>query len=141
MSEADLDKLSGSQAGGHLIIPVFGISKYPLGASNNNPNIIALTTKDEDEKDLCANMVVSRGVTRILFPTLKYHDDCREVSFNGATFGMQELSIPVGSRTIRQTQYNYLNKHDYLITFTLAYFDIADKDILDGIMRSISFAA
>ena len=137
INEEDFVRIIASvEVNGTAISPVFGIAKYPLGTSDNNANIVALTVKVDVGKDLCANLLASRDSD----PSVKYHGGCREVTFNGASFGMQESTMSVASRTIRQTHYIYMTDDGHLIFFTLSYSDSNDKNVVDGIMRSISFS-
>jgi hypothetical protein len=132
----------GASTAEELLKPVFGFSQYPLGMSKNKPNanIIALATKRDDQSDLCSSLVAARPIVKILIPSANYKGECREVDLNGNTFGMQELTMLINTpQTTYQSQYTVVTNNDYLITFTLTYFDTETKIALDNVIQSFEF--
>ena len=125
-----------------LVKPVFGYSEYPLGMSSNlsNPNIIVLATKREDQSGVCDSLVAARSIVQALIPSAKYKGNCREIDLNGNRFGTQELTLQVNApQTTYQTQYTVVTNNDYLLTFTLTYFDKGTKMALSDVMKSFEF--
>ncbi|CAF3507801.1 unnamed protein product [Rotaria socialis] len=127
-------------------IPIFNFVKNRLSSvySSDNPSILVLAEKLEaapDVKNSCDYIMYSREMLQNPFMKLTSTSDCHDVNLNGEQYGMQEQSVNIfNSININQTQYVKFTNNDFILCFTLNYFNDDTKNEVDNIMRTIKFS-
>jgi hypothetical protein len=128
------------------MIPLFAFSKYTLGATNSglNPNIMGMAENIQtysNIKTACDYLNLGREPHKSVYPTLTFLDKCHEVAINGKMFATQSFTMKVmGIILVTQTHYAKLAKKDYILKFSLTYFDRASKIQLDKVMKSLKLS-
>jgi hypothetical protein len=125
------------------MIPLFGFFKYTPGVMDSglNPNILAIA------ENIQANSIIKTAcdylnlVREPFKNTVTFLDKCHEVDINGKIFATQSFTMKLmGVRLVKQTHYAKMAKNDYVLFFSLTYFDRVSKNKLDKVMRSLKFS-
>jgi len=128
------------------MFPLFGFSKYSYNIMNRkpNPNILAISENIQAHssiKTACDYLNVAREPLKNSLHKVTFLNECHEVDINGKMFATQSFTMKImGVPLVKQTHYAKMAKNDYILLFSLTYFNRVSKIELDNVMHSLKFS-
>jgi hypothetical protein len=128
------------------MLPLFGFFKYPPDITNArlNPNIVAVAENIQENSNIktaCDYLNLVREPLKNSLHKVTFLNECHEVDINGKMFATQSFTMKLmGILSIKQTHYAKMAKNDYVLFFSLTYFDRVSKIKLDNVMHSLKFS-
>ena len=109
-----------------------------------NPNIVGVAENiqaNSSIKTACGYLNLIREQLKQSLHTVTFLKECHEVDINGKMYATQSMTMKLmGVFLIKQTHYARIERKDYVLFFSLSYFNRVSKIKLDQVMQSLKFS-